>query len=95
MCTRSRAAMERQQVTQYAFNTINSNSNEKQIAQQDALRVLIKAANLAQARGIFSLQESYEICKAVQKFVPENQQTQILEPTQQVPSNYFRSLKLQ
>jgi hypothetical protein len=42
---------------------------------EQALEVLIQVANLAQAKGVFSLQEAVVVSQAIQILTPKNDET--------------------
>lgn len=52
----------------------------------DAINELIKAANLAQARGAFSLKEAHDIYTAIE-FINKAVQNQQAAPEQEAPAN--------
>lgn len=59
---------------------MNTESNETQINNQsDAIRVLIKAVQIAQSKGVYNLEQASTIFKAISLFVKSNEDKDLNE----------------
>ena len=47
--------------------------------EKEALQVLINVANLAQSKGVLSIEDAVIVHKAIRVFVPKNEENETLE----------------